>query len=121
MNSLELRTNNRTVEIGGITYKLDFDMQALSFAEQLYLDYYGRDVNVSEIIRELFGMKASALSAFIFGAMRSAGEKVTWEEFSKRIFTYGNFDVMMDVATDAIGALLAPGGETGNGQDNAKN
>jgi hypothetical protein len=108
MTSLELKTNNRIVEINGETYRLDFDMQALSFAEQLYLEHYGRDVNVTEIIRELYAMKMSALAVFIYGAMRSAGEKVTWEQFSKRIFTYTNFYALFEVALDAIEALLAP-------------
>lgn len=109
MNSLEMKTNNRVLEIGGRTLRLDFDHQALCYAEQTYATQYGRDVNVAEIIRELYGMKSSALSAFVYGALRSAGEKVSWEEFSKKVFTYAHFDAVMDVALEAIQALFAPG------------
>ncbi len=110
MNSLMMRTNRRTVRIGETTYKMDFDMQALSMAEQVYAQYFARpDANVAEIVKDLFAVKMSAVMAFAFGALTSAGESVTWDDFSKKIFTYEHFDEVFGEVTEAIKALFNTG------------
>ena len=105
-NSLELRTNSAVVEIGGTAYQLDFDPQALSFAEQVYEDEYDKDVNAAVIIQEVFSAKMSAVSAIIYGALRSAGNKILWKAFTKTIFTYDHFDTLLDAAMRGIDSMM---------------
>lgn len=121
-NSLDMRVNERVLELNEKAYKLDFDMQAFSYAEQVYREQFDRDVNVAVIIRELFDVKMSAVMAFCYGAMRSGGEAVTWQDFSKHIFTYSNFDTVFDVVAGAIEELFASDGEDaeGEGPEDAK-
>lgn len=107
MNSLELKTNSRYIKIGGKTYQMDFDMEALSRAEQTYLLQYGRDVNVRDIIRELIQVKNSAVMVMAYSALTSAGNKLTWKEFSKEIFTYDNFDTVFDEVISAVSEMMA--------------
>ena len=123
-NSLDMRVNQRVLELNGKAYKLDFDMQAFSYAEQVYKAQFDRDVNVAEIIRDLFDVKISAVMAFCYGAMRSGGAAITWQEFSKHIFTYSNFDTVFDVVAGAIEELFASDGEdaeAGRPEDAKKN
>ncbi len=84
-------------------------MQALSLAENVYKTQFGSDINVSEIVLELFKVKMTALMAFTYGAIRSAGTKMTWDEFSKTVFTYDNFDDVFAVVSDAITELFSMG------------
>ncbi len=105
-NSLELRTNSAVVEIGGKAYQLDFDPQALSFAEQVYEEEYGSDVNAAVIIQEVFAAKMRAVSAIIYGALRSAGNKILWNVFTKTIFTYDHFEALLDAAMRGIDSMM---------------
>ncbi len=109
--SLSMRTNSRAIKIGDCTYKLDFDMQALSQAEQVYATRFGRDVNVATIVEDLFQVKMSAVMAFAYGALLSAGEKVSWNVFSKEIFTYEHFDEVFNEVSAAIKSLFAVNNE----------
>lgn len=119
MNSLELKTNARHININGTTYRMDFDMEALSQAEQVYCSQYGRDVNISNIIAELAQVKMSALMALAYGALVSAGNKIEWSEFSKKIFTFANFDHVFEVVEEAVRAMFEQptGEETGNSKN----
>ena len=120
-NSLEMRVNQRVLELDGKAWKLDFDMQALSYAEQVYLSEYGRDVNVSGIIAELTEAKLTAVMAFCYGAMRSAGERLTWEAFSKTVFTWEHFDKVFALVSDAILELFSGGEGEAAQEDDPKN
>lgn len=107
MNSLTMHTNKKIVTIGEETYTMDFDMQALSIAEQVYATRYFRpEINVAQIIKELYDVKISACMAFAYGAILSAGQAVPWEKFSKEIFTYEHFDAIFAEVQEAIEALF---------------
>ena len=110
--SIGIKQNQRLMEIDGVTYKMDFDLQALSYAEQVYLDKYGRGINVSEIITELIQVKLTAVTAFSYGALRSAGEAVTWEKYTKEIFTFDRFDYVFNIVSEAIIGMFAPANNT---------
>lgn len=101
-NSLDIKTNNRMITIGGKTYRMDFDMQALSQAEQVYQSQFGRSVNVSEIIAELAQVKMSAVMALAYGALVSAGNVIAWKTFAKDIFTFEHFDEVFAVVEEAL-------------------
>lgn len=109
-----IREPQRVLKLNGRTYKLDFDMQALAFAEEVYLRQYGRGLNVAEIIEELTQAKLTAVMAFAYGALRSAGESVTWEHFTKEIFTYDHFDSVFELVSDAILGLFPESEEAGD-------
>ncbi|NLI22285.1 MAG: hypothetical protein GX418_12175 [Clostridiales bacterium] len=125
-NSLDIRVNQRVLKLKDKTYLLDFDMQALSLAENVYKTQFGSDINVSEIVLELFKVKMTALMAFTYGAIRSAGTKMTWDEFSKTVFTYDNFNDVFAVVSEAITELFSMGDddddkETPPAEDDEKN
>lgn len=118
MNSLELRNNCRMLEINGKTYRLDFDMEALSQTEQVYHTHYGRDVNIRDIIAELIQVKISAIMALTYGAMVSADNRISWKEFSKDIFTYDTLDSVLDVVLGAVTEMMAdPKDDAGAGAE----
>lgn len=104
-NSLTMKTNSEIVEIGGQAYRMDFDPQALSHAEQVYLRHFDRAVNAGEIITELYGAQLSAVMAFAYGAMRSAGNDITWQRFAKDIFTLDDCEAVFEATTRAIRAM----------------
>lgn len=119
MNSLDLKTNQRIITINGSTYRMDFDLQALSQAEQVYFSQYGRNVNISEIVADLAQVKMSAVMALAYGALVSAGNTITWNTFSKQIFTFDHFDEVFNVVEDALHAMFGES-ESGGG-NNSKN
>ena len=106
MNSLTMKTNARIIKIDGRSYRMDFDMEALSQAEQVYFTHYGRNVNISEIIKELTEVKMSAVMALAYGALISAGNNIEWRTFSKEIFNFTNFENVFDVVEEAVRAMF---------------
>lgn len=119
MNSLNIKTNARMIKIDGKAYRMDFDMEALSQAEQVYFSHYGRNVNISEIIRELEEVKMSAVMALAYGALISAGNVIEWRTFSKEIFSFANFDTVFDEVSEAMRAMFDAPSDTGS--SDAKN
>ena len=105
-NSLSMHVPDRILKIGDKTYRLSFDMLALSHAEQVYLQAYGVHSNCGHIVAELSHGSATALMAMTYGAMRSAGEKMTWEQFAREIFTFEHFDAVYEVVSDALCEML---------------
>lgn len=121
-NSMNVHANSRVLQIGEKTYKMDFDMQALSLAEQIYTSEFNRDVNVAQIVTDLFEVKMTACMAFAYSALISAGEVITWREFSKKIFTFENFENVFGVVSDAIKALFrVTGAKEDTPEGDAKN
>ena len=108
----------------GSTRRMDFDLGALAQAEGVYEDRYGRVVGIDIIIGELVQGRARALMALTYGAMLSAGEKLTWEQFSKSVYTFENYAHLSSVVSDAVLAMMRSGddeedGDDGNGSKNA--
>lgn len=118
--ALDMRSHPYALEIGGKTYPLDFDMQALAYAEQTYIKEYDRQVNGAEILAEIYLGNMSALMTMTYGAIRSAGTPMTWQQFTKEIFTYEQYGEIQPIIEDAVTDMFAnrigvadeePGGE----------
>lgn len=107
----------------GSTRRMDFDLGALAQAEGVYEDRYGRVVGIDIIIGELVQGRARALMALTYGAMLSAGEKLTWEQFSKSVYTFENYANLSNVVSDAVLAMMRSGDDEdeddGDGSKNA--
>lgn len=103
----------------GETYRMDFDMAALANAEGIFEDKFGKSVGVDAIIADLVQAKARAMMAFAYGAMLSAGEKITWEDFSKSVYTFENYNVLADAVTTALLRMMRPEDGEGSAEKNA--
>lgn len=103
----------------GATYRMDFDMAALANAEGIFEDKFGKSVGVDAIIADLVQAKARAMMAFAYGAMLSAGEKITWEDFSKAVYTFENYNVLADAVTTALLRMMRPESGEGSAEKNA--
>lgn len=117
--SLAMHVSPRMVEIGENTYRMDFDMQALSVAERVYKEKYHVRSNVGHVLAELSQGSLAALMAITYGAIVSGGEKMTWETFSKEVFTWEYFDALYDQVSTAVCEMMgfdeaAAGGEQAN-------
>lgn len=86
----------------GSVRRMDFDMGCFAQAELAYEQRFGKDVNVNEIISELAQQKTRAVMAMAFGAMISAGEKITWDQFSKSVFTFKDSAALTDAVATAV-------------------
>lgn len=101
------KATNIVVELqDGKVYKMDFDMGALANAECIYEKHFGKAVGVNAIIGDLVQAKAHAMMAFAYGAMLSAGEKITWERFCKSVYTFENYQKLTDVVSEAMVAMM---------------
>lgn len=107
----------------GSTRRMDFDLGALAQAEGVYEDRYGRAVSIDIIIGELVQGRARALMALTYGAMLSAGEKLTWEQFAKSVYTFANYASLSNVVSDAVLVMMRSGDDededSGDGSKNA--
>lgn len=105
----------------GTVCRMDFDLGALAQAEGVYEDRFGRIAGIHEIIGELIQGRARALMAVTYGAMLSAGEKLTWEEFGKKIYTFENYDRLSEMITDEIAAMMRGGDDEDEEEGDSKN
>lgn len=101
-SSIQMRAVPHAVELKGKKYTLLFDMAAFAMAEQTYYLEYGRKCNCGEIIVEMLDGMTSALLALTYGALRSGGEKISYNAFVNEVFTYGQYDMLMDVVEKAL-------------------
>lgn len=113
-------TQSTVVELqDGSTRKMDFDMGALAQAEMVYEDRFGKSVGVDAIIAELIMGKARAMMAFAYGAMISAGEKVTWKDFCGCVWTFDNYEQLHAVVLGAVLRMMHSGSTEGSAEKNA--
>ena len=110
----------RYIDLSGHRYALDFDYLAFSYAETAYEKEFGVAVNVSEIIEDLLRSRARAVMAFAWGAMRSAGENITFREFAKLLKDYSVLSGITALVTDAVIDMM-PAGEAEEGEEHSKN
>lgn len=101
-SSIQMRSVPHVVEFKGKKHTLLFDMAAFAMAEQTYYLEYGRTCNCGEIIVEMLDGMTSALLALTYGALRSGGGKMTYNAFVNEVFTYDQYDLLMDVVEKAI-------------------
>lgn len=119
MNGMAIQTARTMVTLNGTAYRMDFDLGALAGAERVYKQKFGQPIDTYQIISEIFEAQTSAIMALAYGALLSAGEKLSWEHFSKDIFTFENFDTIANAVADAVGEMF---GEPGEGdEDDEKN
>ena len=90
----------------GTVYKADFDMGALANAEMAYERYFGKKMGVNDIVMELVESGTRATMAFMYGAMISAGEKITWEYFCKSMYTFKNVQKLIGIAADGLTEMM---------------
>lgn len=102
----------------GKSYRMDFDMATLANAEGIYESKFGKIVGVDVIIGELVSGMARAVMAFAYAALISAGEKMTWEEFGKTIYTFENYNVIMDIVTEGLAAMMRTDNESEGDEKN---
>lgn len=119
INDRGMMARNTIIKLqDGKSYRMDFDMGALANAEGIYESKFGKIVGVDVIIGELVSGMARATMAFAYAALISAGEKLTWEEFGKNIYTFENYNVIMDAVTEGLAAMMRSDGDT---EDDSKN
>ena len=119
INDRGMMARNTIIKLqDGKSYRMDFDMGALANAEGIYESKFGKIVGVDVIIGELVYGMARATMAFAYAALISAGEKLTWEEFGKNIYTFENYNVIMDAVTEGLAAMMRSDGDT---EDDSKN
>lgn len=104
--SCAMRVNPRMVKIGEKTYRMEFDMQALSIAERVYMDHYHVRSNVGHVLAELSQGSLAALMALSYGALVSGGEKMAWETFAKDVFTWEYFDSLYEQVEKAVCEMM---------------
>lgn len=73
----------QTVQLGGKDYACRFDMLAFSYAEQAYEQAFDESRNFAELIDMMTHSRLGALMCLFYGAIRSAGAKMTWEAFAE--------------------------------------
>lgn len=116
------KAQNVVVELqDGAKYRMDFDMGALANAECVYEQHFSKAVGVDAIIHDLVSGKAHAVMAFAYGAMMSAEEKVTWKQFCESVFTFGNYQKLMDVVSEALMGMMRSDSDEPEAEDDEKN
>ena len=119
MVNAAMTQNTVAVLQDGSKRKMDFDMGAMAQAEMIYEDKFGKSVGVDAIIEELIMGKARAMMAFAYGAMVSAGEKLTWAEFCKSVWTFENYEQLHAVVLQAVLRMMHSGDTEGSAEKNA--
>lgn len=117
MTSLDLRSNSKTIEIGGKTYRLDFDMLAMSHAEAVYARQFGIAANVQVIMGDMFGQKSTAVMALAYGALTSAGNKIAWDTFAKGLYTWTTLEKWNEIVVRGVADMMPePAEDDSNGE-----
>lgn len=101
-----LKPADTMLELDGKTYKMDFDMMALAKAEQVCEQRFFEQLDTMQILAGLVQNKTRAIMALAYGALTSAGEKVTWERFAKEMFTFDNFEAIASAVADGVAAMF---------------
>lgn len=72
----------QTVELDGKDYVCRFDMLAFSYAEQAYEQAFDESKNFAELIDMMTRSRLGALMCLFYGAIRSAGTRMPWDDFA---------------------------------------
>ena len=95
-----------TVDIGGKPRNLDFDHMMMAAAEQTYESVGGIVLGANGIISRAVAGQVSAIMALAYGALKSAGEKISWQLFAKEIFPKMDEDWWTDTVSDGLLAMF---------------
>lgn len=122
MEQKGMRAQSVCVQLAdGSVRRMDFDMGMLAAAETVYETRFGRSVNASAVIMELIDQKARAVMAVCFGAMESAGEKITWDDFSKGVYTWENYSALSGAALEGVTHMMSGAQRSADGEGGEKN
>ena len=72
------------ITIEDITYKLVYNNHAARVAEDVYEEFYSKDVGYAVILQEIAKGKLRAAMALFYGAMIAGGSAMTWPEFDAK-------------------------------------
>lgn len=119
----EIKQVPKIVMLNGKEYGLNFDCMCLAYAEDVYGQVYGREVNVGRVIVDLLNGKLQAVMAFTYGALKCAKPELSWETFSKNIFTFENYNQLQPIVEKAIMYIMgsSKSGSNTKGNDEVKN
>lgn len=122
MEQKGMRAQSVCVQLAdGSVRRMDFDMGMLAAAETVYETRFGRSVNASAVIMELIDRKARAVMAICYGAMESAGEKITWDEYTKGVYTWDNYNSLCDTALEGVLGMMRGAQSTPESEGGEKN
>ncbi len=108
-----------TADIGGKPRNMDFDHMMLAAAEQAYEGIGGVVLGANGIISRAVAGQMSAIMALAYGALKSAGEKISWHLFVKEIFPKMDEDWWTETVSDGLLAML--GSDNGENNESEKN
>lgn len=118
MTSLDLKSNSQHIEIGGKTYRLDFDMLTMSHAEAVYARQFGMTANVQSIMADMFAQKSTAIMALAYGALTSAGNRMAWDTFAKGLYNWQTLEKWNTVVVQGVADMMPdPAEDENNGDD----
>ncbi|MEG0902535.1 MAG: hypothetical protein RSG96_10455, partial [Clostridia bacterium] len=72
------------VTIDGKPYRLLFNNYAARVAEDVYEQFYGKDVGYGDILKGIARGKYAAVMALFYAAMVAGGTDMPWEEFDAK-------------------------------------
>jgi hypothetical protein len=122
IKEMGMKARSAVIELqDGTVCRMDFDLGALAHAEGVYEEHFGRIAGIHDIIGELIQGRARALMAITYGAMLSAGEKLTWDDFGKKIYTFENYDRLSETISDEIAAMMRGGDDEEDEEGDSKN
>ncbi len=95
-----------TMDIGGKPRNMDFDHMMMAAAEQAYEGIGGAVVSANAIISRAVAGQVGAIMALAYGALKSAGEKISWQLFAKEIFPKMDEDWWTETVSDGLLAMF---------------
>lgn len=95
-----------TADIGGKPRNMDFDHMMMAAAEQAYEGIGGVVVSANAIISRAVAGQVSAIMALAYGALKSAGEKISWNMFVNELFPKQKNDWWTDTVSKGLLAMF---------------
>ncbi|MEG0901217.1 MAG: hypothetical protein RSG96_03790 [Clostridia bacterium] len=100
------------ITIDGKTYKMVYNNQAARIAEDIYEQYYGKDVGFADILQGIIKGKYSAIMALFYAGMAAGGCEMAWPEFDEK-FKLDSVEGIREMILRGIGKALPDVGEGG--------
>lgn len=98
------------ITIDGTSYKMVYNNHTARVAEDVYEQYYGKDVGYGEILQGIAKGKYSAIMALFYAAMVAGGCEMTWPEFDEK-FKLDSVDGIREIIMRGISKSLPQASE----------
>lgn len=98
------------ITINGQPYKLLFNNYAARIAEDVYEQYYGKDVGFGDILKGIARGKYSACMALFYAAMIAGGADMPWPEFDQN-FKLDSIEGIRDIIMRGVEKALPKANE----------